>query len=450
MEAPMRATQFLRAATLAAFAFGAVACGAADDGSEASDVSQLNGAGGDARDVEADPESPGQRDQYASLLAANLDPESGTSSQSYSATTDADKDGIADALEEELLHRYRPYYRFSKSGSSDETYRPADPVTELTFSQLRQQTGDDGVSDPLAGCGRSGDHHLDPASQLFTCKPDTNFQIAKAKKNYCLNIDDSRYGGVPFAQAKTDATGLLGHVVNDTVNGHAAYKIEYWQFFAFNNQDITFLGLGSFGDHEGDWTSVQLWFDRTLSKIVKVEYLIHGKSITFNIPATATPTCKSCFQTVKGSQWNITNLGNFFDTNERAKYQDNQAEFFIDANGYRHVVVYIERGAHEFWPGPWGHAEIDIGPETIHLNPHNGQGTQYLVPDITTRPFNAGEVDHPLTANARIVLNYDAYWGCTNTKDLFGLGPERRSPIGPAIHCEWKWPTGGSVAACEH
>jgi hypothetical protein len=435
---------------VAALAMGAVACSAAaGDTDDASDDALTNGSD-DARDVEAAPEAPGRRDELARVIAAHLDPQTFPTPAAFDATTDADKDGIADSLEEDLLRRYRPYYKFSKSGSSDETYRPADPVTEITYSQLREHQGDSDVSDPLPGCGRAGDHHLTPASQLFSCKPDTNFQVAKAKKDYCLNIADARYGGVPMAEAKTDATGLVGHVINDTVNGHAAYKIEYWQFFAFNNQDITFLGLGSFGDHEGDWTGVQLWFDRVVSKIVKVEYLIHGKSITFNIPANAKPTCKGCFQTVKGSQWNITNLGNFFDANERLKYQDNQAEFFIDANGYRHVVVYLEHGAHENWPGAWGHAEIDIGFETVHLNPHGGDGTQYLVPDIMTRPFNAGEVAHPLTPDARIVLNYDAYWGCTNTKDLLGFGPQRRSPIGPAIHCEWKWPTGGSVAQCEH
>jgi hypothetical protein len=442
----MRAIHLISAAVLSAFA---IACSAStDDGSDAANAADLNG-GDDSRDVEATPEAPGRREELARLIAAHLDPQTMPAASAFDATSDADKDGIADALEEDLLHRYRPYYKFSKSGSSDETYRPADPVTEITYSQLREHQGDSDVSDPLPGCGRAGDHHLTPATQLFTCKPDTSFQVAHAKKDYCLNIDDSRYGGVTMAEAKTNATGLIGHVANDTVNGHAAYKIEYWQFFAFNNQDITFLGLGSFGDHEGDWTGVQLWFDRVVQKVVKVEYLIHGKSITFNIPTSATPTCKSCFQTVKGAHYD-PNLGNFFDVNERAKYQDNEAEFFIDANGYRHVVVYIERGAHEFWPGAWGHAEIDIGFETIHLNPHNGEGTQYLVPDITTRPFNGGEVDHPLTTDARIVLNYDAYWGCTNTKDLFGLGPQRRSPIGPAIHCEWKWPKGGAVAACEH
>ena len=113
------------------------------------------------------------------------------------------------------------------------------------------------------------------------------------------------------------------------------------------------------------------------------------------------------------------------------------------------MVVYIERGAHEFWPGPWGHAQIKVGPLTFHLNPHNGAGPSYLV-DVTGRMFNMGEVDHPLTRAGKLVLSFDGFWGCTNTTDLAGAGPHRRSPVGPALHCSWSWPDRGAVARCEH
>jgi len=444
----MSTVRFGTFSALLASAILVTGCGAADDASDGTETADSLTA--NAVDVEANPENPARRAELARVIAANVDAETaGAAHSTVSTTSDLDQDGIADALEEDLLRRYRPYYKFSVSGEKQEDNRPADPVTEITHSQLKQFTGDDGTTDPIKGCGRAGDAHLDPAVSLLTCRPDTSFLAAKAKKTYCLNIDNTRYSGVSFDEAKSKATGLVGHVANDTVNGHPAYKIEYWQFFAFNNQDITVLGLGSFGDHEGDWTSVQLWFDRTAQKVTKVEYLIHGKNIVFDIPAGPAPNCKSCFIDVKGPHYN-PNLGNFFDDAERVKYQDNQAEFFIDANGYRHPVVYIERGAHEFWPGAWGHAHIDAKIETLHLNPHNGQGVAYLVPDQMVRPFNLGEVTHPLTSDARIILQYDAYWGCTNSHDLFGYGPQRRSPIGPAIHCEWKWPSGGPVAACEH
>jgi hypothetical protein len=35
--------------------------------------------------------------------------------------------------------------------------------------------------------------------------------------------------------------------------------------------------------------------------------------------------------------------------------------------------------------------------------------------------------------------------------DLFGLAPQRRSPVGPSMHCEWTWPNGSKAApGCEH
>ncbi len=413
-----------------------VACGdaAPPEGAAESDLGVADGA----PDREADPEPPSRRADLGRILSA------GTAGRS----ADRDGDGIDDVLEEELIRRYRPYYKFSSADGHDEDRRPADPVDELRHSQLKRLGAPgDGATDPIAGCGRSGDRHLDPPASLYECEKDASFAVSMAKSTLCLNIENDRYGGVSFAEARADATGLSAHVAADTVNGHPAYKIEYWQFFAFNNQDITVLGLGSYGDHEGDWTSVQVWFDRTERRLAQVLYLIHGKSITFHVPDGPKPTCRSCMVTVQGSHY-APDLGNFFDAAARPAYDDNQAAFYVDAAGYRHVAVYVERGAHEFWPGPWGHAQIDAGPLTLHLNPHNGEGTSYLVPDVKSRPFNLGEVDRPLTEDARLTLAFNGHWGCTNDHSAFE--PVRKSPVGPASHCSWKWPRGGPIAACEH
>jgi hypothetical protein len=359
---------------------------------------------------------------------------------------DNDKDGIADALEEDLLRRYRPYYRFSKDKGADEDRRPADPVEELRHATLEKMRADgegaEPVENPRVKCGR-----LDPPSALFTCRPDASLASARAKSAFALRLDAARHGGVSFDEARAKATGLYGHVTSDVVDGAPAYKIEYWQFFAFNNQDITVAGFGSFGDHEGDWTSVQLWFDRTAGRLAKILYLVHGKSIHFEIPSGPAPACKGCMIEVKGKHHD-PNVGNFFDEAARKKYDDNQAEFFVDGQGYRHVVVYLERGAHEFWPGAWGHAEIDAGPIHVRLDPHNGQGTQYLVPDEMDRPLNLGEVDAPFGGDAAVVLLYNGFWGSTNAREI--AGPVRKSPPGPALHCSWKWPTQAHATGCEN
>jgi hypothetical protein len=172
---------------------------------------------------------------------------------------------------------------------------------------------------------------------------------SKVKTDYCFHIDPSRWNGVSFAEAKAKATGFFGHVGTDTVNDHPAYKIEYWQYWAYNDQNMVVLGNDQLGDHESDITGLLLWFDRTLHKIVKVEYLIHGRPLDFNIPDGDPPSCKDCFITVEGSQHDTgaNHLGNYFDSKSKPNYSDNQAEFYIDPNGDRHTVVYIERGAHE-------------------------------------------------------------------------------------------------------
>jgi hypothetical protein len=391
----------------------------------------------DGDDVEAD--GSDDTEEVAQLIAGQAD--SPVPITADVATADADGDGIADVLEEQLLRRYRPYYKFS----ANESFRPADAIAEITNAQLVIDQPDyDGTSDPVQGCGRAGDHHLDPAESLYTCRPDTSFVASPGKSMYAFNLDNSRYHGVSFDEAQANATGFYGHVAPATIAGHAAYKIEYWQFFAFNNQNIEILFDDSIGDHEGDWTSVQLWFDRVEHRIAHVRYLVHGDTIDFAVPATS-PACTDCMLDVKGPNYNPS-PGNFFQN--LAAYSNNAAEFYIDDHKYKHVVVYIEQGAHEFWPGAWGHASKSAGPLTLNLNPHDGTGPNYVVP-APARVLNMGEVGHPLTRAGKVILPFNGFWGSTNTKELIEFGPTRRSPVGPALHCSWRWPDGSTISGCE-
>ena len=48
-------------------------------------------------------------------------------------------------------------------------------------------------------------------------------------------------------------------------------------------------------------------------------------------------------------------------------------------------------------------------------------------------------------------MSFDGMWGCTNTKEILGtFGPQRRSPVGPALHCSWTYPDGRTIAGCEN
>src|SRR5690349_5319235 len=86
-------------------------------------------------DSEADADDPGQVAQVADLVSGEADAPGATYADV--ATADRDGDGIPDVTEEMLLRRYRPYYRFSKGDGGDETYRPADPIAQLSNAQLR-------------------------------------------------------------------------------------------------------------------------------------------------------------------------------------------------------------------------------------------------------------------------------------------------------------------------
>ncbi|MBX3233323.1 MAG: hypothetical protein KIT84_33550 [Labilithrix sp.] len=401
----------------------------------------LGACAADDEDIDAE-----QQAELSAILAKDVDP---TTAAEATDPADLDQDGIPDALEEQLIRRYRPYYELTKEGNKTEAHLPSDAIAEIETSQLKEMKGDDDVSAPLAGCGNARDKHLVPAQSLLTCKPETSYTRNKKITKYCLNHADARRAGVSVAEAKAKATGLYGHVSNDLVNGRATYKIEYWQYWAFNDQDITVLGLGSFGDHEGDWTGVEVWVDRETKAVAKLGYMIHGIEVFFTVPAGTKAACTSCFTSVKGAKYNPS-VGSIFDDRERPKFDDNQAEFWIDAQGFEHVKLYIERGGHEGWPGTWGKAEHKAGPITIKLNAHSGGGVGWLVADVKDRAFNLGEVAHPLTTAARVIIDFNGHWGCTNAKDVFGLGPQRRSPVGPAMHCEWRWPDGKSVPGCAH
>jgi hypothetical protein len=355
-------------------------------------------------------------------------------------TADLDKDGIADAVEEMMLRRYRPYFKWT----AGEKFGPSSPVSEIMNAQLMTYDWDGtGTSGPLS-CGRSGDHHLDPPESLFTCRGDASNLENPEPSNYCLNIANARYGGVSIEEAKSRATGLYGHVSPTTMNGHDAYQIEYWQFFPYNGQDVSILGIDSFGDHEGDWTSVQLWYDLVDRRLAKIRYLLHGKEATFTIPKVTTP-CRNCQVELRGNNYNTT-LPNLLQ--EPGPYSENAAQFWIDDIGYRHVVVYIERGGHEFWPFPWGYAANKTGPFEFKLNEHDGDGLNYLVPDTSDHVFNLGEVENPVGKAGKFMLQYNGIWGCTNTKELVLFGPQRRSPGGPALHCSWNWLDGRTVDGC--
>jgi len=334
---------------------------------------------------------------------------------------DNDKDGITDSEEEELLRRFRPYYRFSKKGGKSENYPPADAIEQIRFAQLKNDDWPPGREpDTVKSCGDPRDsYHINPPSRLLECL-DGKLNIINnpVKTSYYLNLSDSKRSG--SYDRSREAPGLYDHVVKF---GNL-YKIEYWQFFAYNGQDVS-------GDHEGDWCTVQVYYDPLAKKLVKTEHWAHGKCMAFDLSQTK----------------NIFDLGDNFveyrgpnydpdpgslhweysEAREEPRYppafQNNTVRFYKENNDL-HIVVYLERDSHEFWPtehGSWPGA-----------NEHNGKGSSYLVAYVPGK-INLGEISNPLSDDAKIILRYNGYWGCYHHET-------NSPPPGPCLHCQWAFP----------
>ena len=334
---------------------------------------------------------------------------------------DHDGDTLLDSYEEELLRRFRPYYRFSKKDGKQEKYRPADALTQIRYAQLKSDhywPGKTGVH-TIETCGSSPDHHLDPPSQLLTCAEGTDLRITRSKGGYALNINDDHYGGDPWDNRR--AYGMYGHVVP-----HGDFvKIEYWQYFAYNQQDAVAA------THEGDWCYVHVWYDPISDDLVKTCHYAHGAKIPFDLRKGTAPSRHgtNIILQYRGPNYDATPG----DLNTAGgKYRNNEVQFYIDSDGNKHVVCYVERNGHEFWASEHGWWP--------GVNEHNGNGGSYLTPYDPHYPLDLGEVEHPLAEDAAIILCYSGYWG-------YWHHAGNKPPHGPSLHAAWTWPESSAIAA---
>lgn len=233
---------------------------------------------------------------------------------------------------------------------------------------------------------------------------------------------------------------------------HTYYKIEYWQFFGYNNANQA----NNLADHEGDWTTVQLLYDPDKDKegefpIVSVFHYLHGDQIRFDMSSMS--DCSSCsvnllsetnylgeISTVKefrgpNSGKSVSfplpalDIQHIIEAVNLSNAQNHIVRFYMDPDSeeYSHPVVYIEYGAHEFWPSEYW--SFDFAPK------HGGDFYSYL----TSTPPNLGEVEHPLseTEASEIILKYNGKWGAFS----YSNDP----PEGPPLHDQWTWPADSSI-----
>jgi FG-GAP-like repeat/FG-GAP repeat len=405
-------------------------------------------------------------------------------------STDDDKDGISDVVEAELLARYRPYYRFTKG----DNFRPISVLDYIAMSELipneDQNTADkiftaqqlretpmlllQAWRDRPDFCTVSPESAKHCSSDLTKNGRVTAFRVNPLEDPPGPARDEpGRHGATPEEVRTLRNVGLYGHVVpirlrlSEEPNvlctkrwsnveragpgeGQEYYKVEYWQFFGFS----TAYQLFNIADHEADWVSVQLLVrpaaPNSPEKIVRVSHFLHGTEISFNLErtdVTATPPAP-----FGEGQFVEYRAGNFapdgfksIDINDKWFYYpcrgdmrrapDNTLRMFADPDtgAFTHPIVYIEKGAHEFWPTEHGSVNTIVGGAKYHAPSHDGDGDSFL----TNTPINLGEVEAPLSMQgpSPLVLRYNGHWGA------YGDDP----PMGPPLHGNWTWPADSSI-----
>ncbi len=354
---------------------------------------------------------------------------SNNSNNTLNPKDDIDRDGIRDSLEEYLLKRYRPYYKFTKG----ENYPPTDPAYQARYAQLLKGDWQEAHSKPSIekNCAGGEDYHVKPPSRLLKClNGKLNLVINPKKTKYHLNLYDGKRKDPgtkkngDWKYVKKNAPGLFGHVVK----AGNLIKIEYWQYFAYNGQDL------HGADHEGDWATLNLWYNPKTKKLVKVCHWAHGKGFCFDLRK------KYSVKTLKNGliEYRGENFGKkIFPLHPKSprypnRLQNNALRFYKYGKEL-HVVVYIEKDGHEFWPtSRWSY---------IGANKHTGNGISFLVAYIPKK-MNLGELTHPMPDyelfkfknTKKLVLRFNGYWGAWHHA-------LNSPPPGPTLHKQWTFPS---------
>jgi hypothetical protein len=209
------------------------------------------------------------------------------------------------------------------------------------------------------------------------------------------------------------------------------YKIEYYQFFG-KNADHAFANLG---DHEGDWSILTLVYEHTTDRVLAVSHWAHGYEMRFDLMQTGVLP-QPVTDPIVGKEMQYTGVEaveqnfNILTVSLTGSHQDQpelaQTNTLFMAQDsvtgeYSHPVAFVEFGSHEFWPtSRWG-------AEGAPAHPGDDAAHSYLTHNIP----NLGEIEHPLGAEAAVLLGYNGSWGYINT--------DNNPPPGPALHKAWNW-----------
>ncbi len=257
--------------------------------------------------------------------------------------------------------------------------------------------------------------------KFIATSPQTDFLQCPQSKTPSVNSRD-------FVQCAIDV---------DAERPQTYYKIEYWQFFGYNGDGKP----SNFGDHEADWTTVQVIIDAQTLQLIQIHHFFHGYRAGFDLRRfpSYVEQQNGSVREYHGSNWGkgvqltwyqgpVADRQN--ETGAMAA-QNNVVRVMQDriSGQFTHPVVYVEHGGHEFWPTEaWGYQDAPN---------HNGADMAHSY--LTSAPPNLGEVEHPLTevAEALLILRYNGHWGAYSNNNS--------PPQGPPLHNQWTWPASSSI-----
>ena len=365
---------------------------------------------------------------------------------------DTDQDGLDDREEQRLLEKFRPYYKFSKQNGNADNYRPADVLWYIKQSELlttEQESESPIIPNNVLSSNTSAIIFNQPEGK----GSDIKFNAISTQYHVNpLNDGPGREGADWSSVMYYKNIGLYGHVVPiklEANNGVLKYdrfkipngydvgdsflKIEYWQFFGFNDGNN-----GDAGMHEGDWITVQLIYNPRSAAVESVFYYEHGKlEIRFDMFGSKGPFPVSYpgvperFAEYQGYNYGgpcYADVG-AINTDWISKNCSNIAIRFCEdpvTRQFTHPVVYIENGGHEPWPMWTGYF--------AGVSNHNGDDYEHSF--LTSTPPNLGEVESPSlnTPGAFEIIRFNGSWGAKN-------GGAR----GPSLHKQWTWPASSSI-----
>ncbi len=383
-----------------------------------------------------------------------------------SVINDRDFDGMDDGMEQHLLEKFRPMMRYSLD-EGPEQYAPTDPFRYIMGAVIGgKYQSPFGFTDHCPAISGFDQSQLatNPAALLnvndAVLKSSDVLQNA-TKPDYHLVPNDAGEKGGPWpTNIQGTNVGLFGHVVPIILSSSIAYdrgrqfpctgnagdrlfyKVEYWQFYGYNyahHHDGR-----DYGDHQGDWCTVQLVIDPVTENIVTALYYAHGSQMRFDVLPGMVPV--TLWENgVQYKQFNGANAimqpsTDIADDGGQPNLKDNTwLKLAADplTGDFTHPLVFIENGSHEFWPSEFGRfGKTELGLR-FYSPLHNGDDFQHSYLAMT--PPNLGEVGHTMmnTPEANVIMRYNGFWGCYNVGD--------NPPPGPAMHFEWTYPYNSSL-----